>query len=107
MKAFTDREIATAAAASVGGRRGRRRDAGIPWFLSTLVAGLVAAIGFSNVALAQTLWKAGNDDNLNLTSSWFTTEAGPTNPASIATSSTLRFGGSGQGATGRFRSGVI
>jgi autotransporter-associated beta strand protein len=48
---------------------------------------------------ATIIWKAGNDDNLNQITSWWTGEAGTTNPGSIGTSDTLRFGGSGQGAS--------
>ncbi len=48
---------------------------------------------------AAPIWKAGSTGDLNLTTSWFTTQAGPANPGAIAPTNTLRFGGTGQSAS--------
>jgi fibronectin-binding autotransporter adhesin len=45
------------------------------------------------------LWKNNTTGNLNLTTTWWTTETGTTNPTAIAIGDTLRFGGDGQGAS--------
>lgn len=60
---------------------------------------LITFATFSSIAFCAQIWKAGNDNNVNLTTSWWTTETGTTNPVAIGTSDALRFGGSGQGAT--------
>jgi fibronectin-binding autotransporter adhesin len=62
-------------------------------------AATIAALSGSTQVNAAQIWKAGSTGDLNLTSSWWTTETGTTNPASIGTTDALRFGGSGQGAT--------
>jgi fibronectin-binding autotransporter adhesin len=49
-------------------------------------------------AAAAVIYKANNNDALNLTTSWWTTDTGTTNPASIGSTDTLWFG-SGMGAT--------
>ena len=46
---------------------------------------------------AATIYKANNNDSLNQTTSWWTTDVGTTNPASIGSTDTLWFG-SGMGA---------
>ena len=49
-------------------------------------------------AVAVAIYKANNNDALDLTTSWWTTDAGTTNPASIGSTDTLWFG-TGMGAT--------
>ena len=67
---------------------------------SNKLLGLCLALAFAAAqAQAGQIWKAGSTGDLNLTTSWWTTETGPTNPAAIGTTDALRFGGSGQGAT--------
>ena len=65
---------------------------------SFVFATLVVVTVFSHTASAVKIWKAGNDGNINLTTSWWTTETGTTNPGSIGSTDALQFGGSGQGS---------
>ena len=60
---------------------------------------IVAVAGVATLSQAAQIWKAGSTGNLNDPNSWWTTESGTTNPASIGTTDALRFGGSGQAAT--------
>lgn len=60
---------------------------------------------WADVTSAQTLYKNNTANVLTSTSSWWTTESGSTNPASITTTGTLWFGGSGQAATGTWALG--
>ena len=66
---------------------------------------LLAAAVLAPIAEGAVLWKDGTTDDLNLVTSWWTAEAGTTDPAAIATSDALRFGGSGQGASGTYNLG--
>lgn len=67
---------------------------GVPRSVAWLAVWLAAA----PAVRATVLWKAGNDDAISLTSSWWTTEAGTASPSAIGATDTLRFGGSGQGS---------
>jgi fibronectin-binding autotransporter adhesin len=64
-----------------------------------LPAALVAVLTVSSTVEAAVLWKDSSAENLNLVTSWWTTETGTTDPAAIAATDTLRFGGSGQAAS--------
>jgi len=73
--------------------------------LSMAVRSLVpvmAVVAWSGVMqpglLRAQVYKADNDDNIDLTSSWWTTATGTTNPASFTTSDVLWFG-NGMGAS--------
>ncbi len=68
--------------------------------LATLLAAgaFVHGLVVPGAASAVVIYKANNDDALNLTTSWWTTDTGTTNPASIGSTDTLWFG-SGMGAT--------
>ena len=57
--------------------------------------GLLIACGSVRAA---TIYKANNDDNIDLTTSWWDTSTGTTNPTSIGSTDTLWFG-NGMGAT--------
>ena len=59
------------------------------------IAALVAAAGQASAAV---YYKANNTTDITSLTSWLTTEAGSTNPTSIASTDALWFGGSGQGA---------
>ena len=65
----------------------------------------MAAASWSQPASGQTYFKNNTANVLSSTSSWWTTESGSTNPASIATTGTLWFGGSGQAASGTWSLG--
>jgi len=62
---------------------------------AAVACGLVIVCGSARAA---TIYKASNDDNIDLTTSWWTTATGTTNPTSIDTADTLWFG-SGMGST--------
>ena len=60
------------------------------------------ALALSSSAFGDVIWKDNNTGNLNLVTSWLTTEDGKKNPKTNdfnKTSNTLRFGGSGQAAS--------
>ncbi len=66
---------------------------------------VIAAVSWSEPASAQVVYKNSTANVLSSTSSWWTTESGSANPASIATTGTLWFGGSGQAASGTWSLG--
>ena len=66
---------------------------------------LLAAAVLAPIAQGAVLWKDGTTDNLNLVTSWWTAEAGTTDPAAIAAADALRFGSSGQGASNTYNLG--
>ncbi len=66
---------------------------------------LLAAAVLAPIAEGAVLWKDGSTDNLNLVTSWWTAEAGTTDPAAIVAADALRFGGSGQGASNTYNLG--
>jgi fibronectin-binding autotransporter adhesin len=65
----------------------------------------LAVAFWADVTSAQVLYKNNTANVLTSTASWWTTESGSTNPASITTTGTLWFGGSGQAATGTWALG--
>ncbi len=70
-----------------------------PTFSRLLAASITSVITLSSSAFAGSIWKDSTTGNLNLTTSWWTTETGTTDPTAISATDTLRFGGSGQGAS--------
>jgi fibronectin-binding autotransporter adhesin len=68
------------------------------------IAVMTVASG-SGLATAATDYKNSSANSLNQTTTWWTTEAGSTNPSSIGTTDTLWFGGASQAASGTWALG--